>query len=244
MNAPPRSAELAPEIPPPIWGMGMLLVAFIVDRFCGTGFAFRSTPLAVLVGAGGLLLAVGASAHSPPRAPTSSRPRPPNKKLVTRGPFRYTRNPMYLGLVMMALGFALYFGTIAVLRRAGAAFPLVQLLLHPLRGSEDAAPIRRSVHGLYPPRAPLGVAPRCTERCVRWPVSRVLFLPCAGDGHSSGTCVAAHLTRPTRTAIRKRDHVPSLFGLAPGGACLAASVAGDAVRSYRTISTLPRPLGR
>ena len=37
---------------------------------------------------------------------------PTNKKLVTRGPFRYTRNPMYLGLVLMAFGFALYFGTL------------------------------------------------------------------------------------------------------------------------------------
>jgi len=37
--------------------------------------------------------------------------------------------------------------------------------------------------------------------------------------------------------------MPSLFGLAPGGACHAISVAGDAVRSYRTISTLP-PLAR
>jgi len=51
--------------------------------------------------------------------------------------------------------------------------------------------------------------------------------------------VACHLTRPTRTAIRKTDHVPSLFGLAPGGACHATSVARGAVRSYRTISTLP-----
>ena len=31
----------------------------------------------------------------------------------------------------------------------------------------------------------------------------------------------------------------SLFGLAPGGACHAASIAGDAVRSYRTLSPLP-----
>ena len=30
-----------------------------------------------------------------------------------------------------------------------------------------------------------------------------------------------------------------LFGLAPGGACHAASIAGDAVRSYRTLSPLP-----
>jgi hypothetical protein len=65
---------------------------------------------------------------------------------------------------------------------------------------------------------------------------------CREDGHSSGMSVAAHLARPTRTAIRKTDHMPSLFGLAPGGACHAAFVAEDAVRSYRTISTLPRPI--
>jgi hypothetical protein len=34
---------------------------------------------------------------------------------------------------------------------------------------------------------------------------------------------------------------PSLFGLAPGGVCLAAAVTVGAVRSYRTISPLPRP---
>ena len=36
----------------------------------------------------------------------------------------------------------------------------------------------------------------------------------------------------------KTDYVPSLFGLAPGGACHAVSVARPAVRSYRTFSTL------
>jgi len=34
---------------------------------------------------------------------------------------------------------------------------------------------------------------------------------------------------------------PPLFGLAPGGVCRAASVAGSAVRSYRTVSPLPSP---
>jgi hypothetical protein len=33
---------------------------------------------------------------------------------------------------------------------------------------------------------------------------------------------------------------PSLFGFAPGGVCHAVCVAADAVRSYRTISPLPR----
>jgi len=34
--------------------------------------------------------------------------------------------------------------------------------------------------------------------------------------------------------------MPSLFGLAPGGVCRAASVTRRAVRSYRTLSTWPR----
>ena len=64
-----------------------------------------------------------------------------------------------------------------------------------------------------------------------------------GDGHSSGTLVAERLTRPTRAATRKHrcrlPGVPPLFGLAPGGVCPAASVAGRAVGSYPTVSPLP-----
>ena len=96
----------------------------------------------------------------------------------------------------------------------------------------------------------LAVLPRpqdiaCVDRIgVRRPVSRVLsFALRRTDGYSSGTPVTGRLTRPTRTAIRKTDPVPSLFGLAPGGACHAACVAARAVRSYRTISPLPRPQG-
>ena len=38
--------------------------------------------------------------------------------------------------------------------------------------------------------------------------------------------------------------LPPLFGLAPGGVCRAGPVAGTAVRSYRTLSTLARPKPR
>ena len=74
-------------------------------------------------------------------------------------------------------------------------------------------------------------------------------------GHSSGPPIAGRFSRPTRTA-RAGEALPriadcsgirgasSLFGLAPGGACRAASVARDAVRSYRTLSPLPRAEAR
>src|SRR5499427_7802117 len=63
------------------------------------------------------------------------------------------------------------------------------------------------------------------------------------DDHSSCTPVARRIKQPTRTADPDRSGIspaPLLFGLAPGGVCRAASVAGNAVRSYRTVSPLPR----
>ena len=67
------------------------------------------------------------------------------------------------------------------------------------------------------------------------------------DGHSSGTGVATRLKQPTRAASRKplRAHGfprrrPPLFGFAPGGVFPAFAVTGEAVRSYRTLSPLPR----
>ena len=87
---------------------------------------------------------------------------------------------------------------------------------------------------------------------TRRPVSRVLCRPASPDrsgaagrdGHSSGPSIAGRFSRPTRTprageALPPRGGATSLFGLAPSGACHAASIAGDAVRSYRTLSPLP-----
>src|SRR4051812_39523945 len=71
------------------------------------------------------------------------------------------------------------------------------------------------------------------------------------DGHSSGAMFAHGLEQPTRTAsltspcgviaFRELTALPSLFGFAPGVVCHAVSVAGYAVRSYRTFSPLLRP---
>ena len=98
--------------------------------------------------------------------------------------------------------------------------------------------------------APGGLPPSAPYYASR-PVSRVLYgakpnnARFARDGHSSGTPVARRLEQPTRAADPDIDPgislpVPPLFGLAPGGVCRAASVAGGAGRSCRTVSPLPR----
>jgi len=79
-------------------------------------------------------------------------------------------------------------------------------------------------------------------------VGHRLLAPTIRDGHSSGATFARCLEQPTRTssltspcgvfAFAKEPALPSLFGLAPGVVCHAGSVAGPAVRSYRTFSPL------
>src|SRR5690348_8425449 len=54
------------------------------------------------------------------------------------------------------------------------------------------------------------------------------------------TRTASLTSLPRRYRFRERSALPPLFGLAPGGVYPAASVAGNAVRSYRTFSPLPR----
>ena len=47
------------------------------------------------------------------RAGTTVKPLEPSSALVTRGPFRMSRNPMYLGMVIMLVGLGVVLGSIA-----------------------------------------------------------------------------------------------------------------------------------
>jgi hypothetical protein len=101
--------------------------------------------------------------------------------------------------------------------------------------------------GGFSRRAPIIYQPACKPGSVgrRFPFARRPFLCDAG-------CPAPHSNLPGRLVRTDWDFrsprfrgdkfagpAPPLFGLAPGGVCRAASVAGDAVRSYRTVSPLP-----
>jgi protein-S-isoprenylcysteine O-methyltransferase Ste14 len=91
----------------------MLILAYGLEHNFGwaTATLAHSLPLAIAIGALGScsaawavlsFLSVGTEIEPASKA---------NKNLVTRGPFGVTRNPMYLGLILMTLGIAFYRGT-------------------------------------------------------------------------------------------------------------------------------------
>jgi protein-S-isoprenylcysteine O-methyltransferase Ste14 len=102
------------KLPPPIWLFIYLAMAGAISAL----FSWRSLvdlrllPLGIALLAVGLVLsawAVVVFRHEDTEInPTSVT----NKKLVVRGPYVITRNPMYLGLTIVSLGIAFCVGSL------------------------------------------------------------------------------------------------------------------------------------
>jgi protein-S-isoprenylcysteine O-methyltransferase Ste14 len=112
--ASPSQPSWIVRIPPPIWTIALLIAAYVVERNSAQAgiVVFQSTPLAIVFAVLGIALSVWGrntfAAAGTEIMPASAT----NKKLVTSGPFRFTRNPMYSGLTLMTTGIAFYFGTL------------------------------------------------------------------------------------------------------------------------------------
>jgi protein-S-isoprenylcysteine O-methyltransferase Ste14 len=100
------------KLPPPVWALAYVLVAltesWLLDwprlpgfPLRGLGLALALLPWILPVWAVAVFRRVGTEIE-----PTS----PTNRALVVDGPYRYTRNPMYLGLVLVTLGIAVWVG--------------------------------------------------------------------------------------------------------------------------------------
>ena len=99
------------RIPPPIWMFLFLAIAWAAGRSRPAMLIAQRPNLGLALAAMGIGLALWAIslflAEGTELKPASKA----NKTLVVRGPFRFTRNPMYLGLVLFSLGAAFWIGT-------------------------------------------------------------------------------------------------------------------------------------
>ena len=104
------------RVPPPFWMLFFAALMWALDRYC---------PITTLIAApwnrlGWCLIAIAPLAPLTAmmqfrRAHTTINPLDPAKVtvLVTDGIYRWTRNPMYLGLFVLLAGWAIHLGTLS-----------------------------------------------------------------------------------------------------------------------------------
>src|SRR5215475_589327 len=106
------------KLPPPIWTLIYILLGAVLSWSLGwpkiPGLPLR--PLGIILVALAFILPVWAFVLFRREATEIDPTSPTNRKLITRGPYQFTRNPMYLGLVTLSLGIAVWIGTADVRR--------------------------------------------------------------------------------------------------------------------------------
>ena len=108
MNADEDSAPI--RFPPPFIYLGMLLIGLAAERVLPLRSFGADRPILVAVGAALALagLAIGLVAMGLfQRSGEKPEPWTTTHQIVTAGVYRYTRNPMYLGMALLYAGLAL-----------------------------------------------------------------------------------------------------------------------------------------
>ena len=99
------------RIPTPLWLLGMIVIALLIDRLLQLPALLRHEPTGLALLAVGFALSVWAALtfrrHRAQIVPSSQT----HSALVASGPFRFSRNPMYLGALAIGVGAALIAGT-------------------------------------------------------------------------------------------------------------------------------------
>ena len=148
MTQPPALQSPGVRFPPPLLFAGGLAVGWVLDRY------LRALPMAgdgrsldragtVLVLLGVALAAWGMITFR--RAHTAIVPLHPASRIVTNGPYRFTRNPMYTGLTLVYLGVSLHMNSVWPL----LALPIVLALLLRLVVRREEAYLRSAFPDEY-----------------------------------------------------------------------------------------------
>ncbi|WP_373486413.1 isoprenylcysteine carboxylmethyltransferase family protein [Blastomonas sp.] len=123
---PRTDASLAPAVrfPPPLVFIGFILLGLLADRLLSlpsmpisrditwVGFALVMVGIGLLIISLGLFRAVG----------ENPEPWTPSQEIIARGPYRHSRNPMYLGMLLIHIGYAIWSASMGILFFALFAF--------------------------------------------------------------------------------------------------------------------------
>jgi protein-S-isoprenylcysteine O-methyltransferase Ste14 len=121
------------KILPPVWFFFFLILGLSVHFFASSARVFDvSSPIVgIVVFALGFALPLYASSifskEKTEILPTSET----NSKLIVYGPFKYTRNPMYLGMVVALLGIAIWVGSLPMFIAAALDFCVLNFVFIP-----------------------------------------------------------------------------------------------------------------
>ena len=99
------------KVPPPLIYMLGLLAGVGIEQLVTT--PDLPGPVALAAAGAGIAASIyldGGALRNFLRAGTAAEPWKPSTKLVTTGPYRFTRNPMYVGMACLYLGASLAFG--------------------------------------------------------------------------------------------------------------------------------------
>jgi len=114
------------RFPPPLIYVGGFVIGYLLDR--AVPLTLTSWPLGEPIGwalvAVGVAL-MGSAVMTFRRAGTSLNPAKPTTRVVVHGPYRFTRNPMYVGWVIVYLGCVLLTNTVWPL----VSLPVVLVLI-------------------------------------------------------------------------------------------------------------------
>ncbi len=116
-----------PRIRPPAYFLAAIIVMILLNSFVPIGhwlqFPWRYFGIVFIVL--GLILSLG-NRNLFKRLGTPTHPGVRANVLITKGAFRYTRNPMYLGLVVMLVGVAILLGSFSPI----IVIPVIIWILH------------------------------------------------------------------------------------------------------------------
>ncbi len=132
----PDADSAGVRFPPPLMFLGALIIGVLLQFIWSLPFLpwrigmFSGT---IVFGLGVLLVASAALLFT--RAGTGLPPWTPTTQLVIRGPYRITRNPMYLGMAMIQAGLGLCLGSLWILFML---VPVLWWIRHKVIAAEEA----------------------------------------------------------------------------------------------------------